>query len=101
MTIEQVAQKVGVRMQTISNWEQLDAVRPAVLPMSGGGHRRQYEPWQVLRLQAIAALRERGVALPAAIAGADDLVVQWWKQMKPHEARPGGRVDAQQRRRTE
>lgn len=79
MTILEVATRLGVTPATIEHWEEGGAVFPRFEKSPNGGRRRVYDPWHVLKLQAVQELRDQGVSVVDAIRGADDLVVSWWR----------------------
>ena len=80
ITIEQVAEKVGVAPSTLSTWEGLARIRPEFRrAWMRRPWVRYYSPVQVLQFQAIAELRDRGLPLSEAIAQSDELVVEWWR----------------------
>lgn len=93
MTSRQVVDRAGITYAMLNQWE---AAEPSLTPPSWRQDQGQIGRWSwtrsyneidVIRLRAIKHLLREGTALRAAIQGADDQVVEWWRTVRAVGAR--------------
>lgn len=88
MTAAQAAAAAGLSLALLNLWEgRYRAWEPAILKrnrdyVGGPAHRREYAPWQVLKIQAAVSLRRDGVSAQLACMLADAEIVRWYHEHK-------------------
>ena len=88
MTITEVCARTGLKPHSITNWENWGLLpQPRTIARRAANglppcRVRDYDPITVLRLQAVAELYQSGMRAQEAFRRADDLVVEWWRQVR-------------------